>query len=107
MFPRSSPNFRFLDPCILKILPKIFLKMVILKYVFMFKVNYEPLRDLRLPPNFTGRQGIMAPRCPPQFRNLGPLFLKVLTNKLQKTKLLELFGRFEVKYGLLRHLAFK
>ena len=87
--------------------PKLFLKMVILKYVFMFKVKYEPLRDLRLPPNFTGREGIMSPRCPPKFSNLAPLFLKLLTNKLQKMELLELFGRFEVKYGLLRHLVFK
>ena len=107
MFPRSPPNFRFLGPCILKILPENLLKMVILKYVFMFKVKYEPLRDLRLPPNFTGREGIMSPRCPPKFSNLAPLFLKLLTNKLQKTELLELFGRFEVKYGLLRHLVFK
>ena len=73
----------------------------------MFKVKYEPLRDLRLPPNFTGREGNMSSRCPPKFSNLGPLFLKVLTNKFQKTALLELCGRFEVKYGLLRHVVFK
>ena len=83
------------------------LKMVILKYVFMFKVKYEPLRDLRLRPNFTEREGIMSPRCPPKFSNLAPLSLKLLTNKIQKTELLELFGRFEVKYWLLRHLVFK
>ena len=64
---------------------------MILEYFFMFKVKYEPLRNLRLPPNFTGRKRNMSSSYPPKFSFLGPFFWEILTNIFQKIANLERF----------------